>query len=81
MHKLSNRRKIEIVFRSFQKDAVITDLCKKHGISRSTFYRYKNCVLEVIAKLMVSRKKPLRKERTKKQTQAVQKHYYWCKLK
>ncbi len=41
----SNDQKLLLVLKALLTDAVITQFCKQHGISRSSFYRKRKALL------------------------------------
>jgi transposase-like protein len=81
LKRLSDFKMLEIVFSSFQGNVKVADLCQKHGISRSTFYRKKNCVLKAIVALMVSKEKSVGREQVSKRRKISTKSCHRCKFK
>lgn len=72
---LTSLEKLKVVLESLEANAVITQLCERRGISRSTFYRSKR-LLEVAATVLFTGKTPV-----KKRTSLNHKHTRRCQLK
>lgn len=81
MGKFSNKRKTEIVLGSFQDGVVITQLCRKHGISRSTFYRHKKLVLEAITSSMQKKDRGQQGKKGRNHSTLLLKNHYRCRFK
>lgn len=45
----TDSEKLEFVLSSFQRDVTIAQHCAKHGVSTSTFYRWRKLVLAGLA--------------------------------
>jgi len=83
-NKLSDISKIKIVLESFQEGTVITHLCKRHGISRSTFYRTRKSVVTTFSMLMSRTQDRLKRQSVKRKNAngtKYRKSQYRCRFK
>ena len=55
---MSNQEKVKIVLASSQENIIVTKFCIKHGIPRSTFYRWRKLVLTGLCVIMSANKRP-----------------------
>ena len=78
MKKLSDSERLKLVLSSFQEGVVVTSLCRKYGISRSTFYRSKSRVVGAFVALMVRKKKVKRRHSP---VEGSGKKRYRCRIK
>ncbi len=72
---ISNLDKLKLLLDGLETNTAITHLCKKRGISRSTFYRSKK-IFEVVLTVLFTGKTPVKKRPTRNH-----KHTRRCKLK
>lgn len=55
--KFSDIAKIEIVLASFNKSSSVDEICKRNGISRSTFYVWRRAMLTYLSESVASKRR------------------------
>jgi transposase-like protein len=77
----SGEERAKLVMRGLQSGIVITRFCAEQGISRATFYRWRNLFFTGLSKFMSTGRKELSKSSRLKQTKGYKKPNYRCRIK